>query len=75
MRITPCIVASRQNRILTDSDKSLPNHSVFCQKSVTKTVKSESLPLGEVAKAAVTSGFLIHHRNAVAAKTDDETVR
>ncbi len=43
-------------------------------KSVTKTVNSESLPLGEIAKAAVTGGLLIHYRNAVAAKTDDETI-
>ena len=36
---------------------------------------SKSLPLGEVAEAAVTGGLLIHHWNAISAETDDETIR
>ena len=44
-------------------------------KKFDKTENSESLPLGEIAEAAVAGGLLVHHRNAVAAETDDETIR
>ena len=36
---------------------------------------SKSLPLGEIAEAAVAGGFLIHDRNAVAAEAVDDTIR
>ncbi len=42
---------------------------------MTKTDKSESLALRQIAEAAVAGGFLIHDGNAVAAETDDDAVR
>ena len=42
---------------------------------MTKTENSESLPSGQIAKAAVTGGFLIHDGNTVAAEAVNDAIR